>query len=88
MNIKPLRNRVRLKPQEAEVKTNSGLYISDSAKETPLTAEVIAVGDGELVKTIKPGQKVIHESYGGSEIKFNGEKHLIMDVKDILAIVE
>ncbi len=87
MKIKPLGNRVLLKPIEAEERTKSGLYIPESAKEKPLQAEVIAVGDGDLVK-VKPGQTVIHESYGGSEIKIDGEKHLIMDVKDILAVVE
>jgi chaperonin GroES len=87
MKIRPLGNRVLLKPIEAEEKTKSGLYIPDSAKEKPLTAEVVAVGDGELVK-VKIGQKVIHESYGGSEVKIEGVKHVIMDVKDILAIVE
>ncbi|MCM2325188.1 MAG: co-chaperone GroES [Candidatus Woesearchaeota archaeon] len=87
MKIRPLGNRVLLKPIEAEEKTKSGLYIPDSAKEKPLTAEVVSVGDGELVK-VKVGQKVIHESYGGSEVKIEGVKHVIMDVKDILAIVE
>ena len=87
MNIKPLGNRVLLKPIEAEQKTKSGLYIPDSAKEKPLQARVIAVGNGDKVK-VKPGQTVIYESFGGSELKINNEKHLIMDVKDILAIVE
>jgi len=87
MKIKPLGNRVLLRPLEAEEKTKSGIYIPDSAKEKPLEAKVIAVGDGELIK-VKPGDKVIYESFGGSEIKINGEKHIIMDVKDILAIVE
>lgn len=87
MNIKPLGNRVLLKPIEAEQKTKSGLYIPDSAKEKPLQATVIAVGDGDKVK-VKPGQTVIYESFGGSELKINNEKHLIMDVKDILAVVE
>ena len=87
MKIKPLGNRVLLKLIEAEEKTKSGLYIPDSAKEKPLQAKVIAVGDGDKVK-VKPGQTVIYESFGGSEIKINNEKHLIMDVKDILAVVE
>ncbi len=87
MKIKPLGNRVLLKPIEAEEKTKSGLYIPDSAKEKPLQAKVIAVGDGKDLK-VKVGDRVIYESFGGSEIKINNEKHLIMDVKDILAIVE
>ena len=87
MKIRPLGNRVLLKPIEAETRTKSGLYIPESAKEKPLQAEVLAVGEGELVK-VKVGDKVIHESYGGSEVNINGEKHIIMDIKDILAIVE
>jgi chaperonin GroES len=87
MKIKPLGNRVLLRPIEVEEKTKSGLYIPDSAKEKPLTATVVAVGDGELVK-IKIGDNVIHESYGGSEITIEGMKHMLMDVKDILAVVE
>ena len=86
MQIKPLGNRILLKPIEAEEKTKSGLYIPDSAKEKPLTAKVIAVGSGELIK-VKPGQKVIYESFGGSEIKIKGDKHLLIDIKDILAVV-
>jgi len=87
MKIRPLGNRVLLKPIEAEEKTKSGLYIPDSAKEKPLQAEVIAVGDAETIK-VKVGQKVIYESYGGSEIKIDGVKHMLMDIKDILAVVE
>ncbi|MEK6916493.1 MAG: co-chaperone GroES [Nanoarchaeota archaeon] len=94
MKIKPLGNRVLLKPIDAEVKTKSGLYIPESAKENPLEAEVVAVGSGEYIDgklipiSIKAGQKVIYESFGGSEVKIDGIKHKIMDVKDILAIVE
>jgi len=87
MKIKPLGNRVLIRPIEAEEKTASGLYIPDSAKEKTLHAEVIAVGEGELVK-VKPGDKVIHETYGGSEIEIDGKKHIVMDIKDILALVE
>ena len=88
MNIKPLGNRVLLRPQEAEERTKSGLYIPDSAKEKPLTAQVVAVGNGPMVASIQVGQNVIHESFGGSEVKIAGIKHIIMDVKDILEIVE
>ncbi len=88
MNIKPLGNRILLKPQEAEERTKSGLYIPESAKEKPLIAQVIAVGNGPLVNMIKVGQNVIHENFGGSEVKIAGARHIIMDVKDILAIVE
>ena len=90
MKLKPLGNRVLLKPILAEEKTKSGIYIPESAKEKPVEAEVVAVGNGKDVveSGIKPGNKVIHESYGGSEVKINGEKHILMEIKDVLAIVE
>jgi chaperonin GroES len=87
MKIKPLGNRVLLKPVEAEEKTKSGIYIPDSAKEKPLEAVVIAVGEGKDIK-VKPGDKIIYESFGGSEVKIEGVKHILMDVKDVLAIIE
>ncbi|MBN2457571.1 co-chaperone GroES [Candidatus Woesearchaeota archaeon] len=87
MKLRPLGNRVLIKPIEAEERTKSGLYIPDTAKEKPLQAKVVAVGDGKDMK-VKAGDIVIYESYGGSEVKINGEKHIIMDVKDILAVVE
>jgi len=87
MKIKPLGNRALLKPLEIEEKTKSGLYIPESAKENLLQAEVIAVGDGKDVK-VKVGDRVIYESFGGSEIKISEQKHIIIDVKDILAVVE
>ena len=86
MKIKPLGNRVLLKPKETEDKTKSGIYIPESAKEKTLEGEVIAVGDGKEVK-VKEGDHVIYESFGGTEIKIDGKKHLIMETKDILAIV-
>jgi len=94
MKIKPLGNRVLLKPSEAEEKTKSGLYIPEAAKEKTLEAEVVAVGEGEYKDgkhvpiTLKVGDKVIHESYGGSEVKLNGVKHILMDIKDVLAVIE
>ncbi len=95
MKVKPLGNKVLLRPVEAEEKTKSGLYIPESAKEKPLHGEVIAVGPGELDENgkrktmdVKVGDKVIYESFGGSEVKLDGVKHILMDIKDILAIVD
>lgn len=87
MNIKPLGMRVLVKPIEAEEKTKSGIYIPDSAKEKPVQAKVVAVGDGKDM-TLKVGDVVIYETYGGHEVKVNGEKHMILEFKDILAKVE
>lgn len=87
MKIRPLGDRVLLRPKETEEKTKSGLYIPDSAKEKTLEATIVAVGDGELIK-VKVGDKVIYESYGGTEVKVEGKKHILMDAKDILAVLE
>lgn len=87
MKIKPLGMRVLIRPEEAEEKTKSGLYIPESAKEKSLQAVVVAVGDGKDI-TVKAGDKVIYETFGGHEIKIDGVKHLLLDVKDILAKVE
>ncbi|MBN1503003.1 co-chaperone GroES [Candidatus Woesearchaeota archaeon] len=87
MKIKPLGNRVLIKPKEAENKTKSGIYIPDSAKEKTVQGEVVAVGDGKEV-TVKAGDIVVYESYGGQEVEIDGKKHLIMEMKDVLAIVK
>ncbi|MCF7862154.1 co-chaperone GroES [Candidatus Woesearchaeota archaeon] len=87
MSIKPLKDRVLIKPKETEEKTAGGIYIPDSAKEKTQEAEVIAVGTDEKMP-VKTGDKVIYESYAGTEVKINGKKHLIIQVKDILAKLE
>ncbi|GAB6393879.1 MAG: co-chaperone GroES [Bacteroidales bacterium] len=89
MNIKPLADRVLIKPSAAEEKTVSGIIIPDSAKEKPLKGEVIAVGNGtkdeEMV--VKQGNLVLYGKYAGTEIELSGEKYLIMRQSDILAII-
>jgi len=88
MNIRPLADRVLVKPAAAEEKTISGIIIPDSAKEKPLKGDVIAVGNGtkdeEMV--VKEGDKVLYGKYAGTEIEIDGEKYLIMRQSDILAI--
>lgn len=90
MNIKPLADRVLVKPAAAEEKTVSGIIIPDTAKEKPLKGDVVAVGKGtkdeEMV--VKQGDKVLYGKYAGTEIEIDGEKHLIMRQSDILAIIE
>ncbi|MBD3203312.1 co-chaperone GroES [Candidatus Woesearchaeota archaeon] len=95
MKVKPLGNKVLVKPKEAETKTEAGIYIPDSAKEKTQKGEILAVGPGKIddkgkrqEMPVKVGDKVMYESYGGTEIKIEGKKHLIMDVKDILAKIE
>ncbi|MDR2496862.1 MAG: co-chaperone GroES [Tannerellaceae bacterium] len=89
MNIKPLADRVLIKPSAAEEKTVSGIIIPDSAKEKPLKGEVIAVGNGtkdeEMV--LKAGNVVLYGKYAGTEIEIDGDKLLIMRQSDILAII-
>ncbi|MDR3141001.1 MAG: co-chaperone GroES [Tannerellaceae bacterium] len=89
MKIKPLADRVLVKPAAAEEKTVGGIIIPDSAKEKPLKGEVVAAGNGtkdeEMV--VKPGDPVLYGKYAGTEIELDGEKYLIMRQSDILAII-
>ena len=89
MNIRPLADRVLIKPAAAEEKTVSGIIIPDSAKEKPLKGEVIAVGNGtkdeEMVVAV--GNTVLYGKYAGQELEWEGEKYLIMKQSDILAII-
>jgi chaperonin GroES len=89
MNIKPLADRVLVKPAPAEERTIGGIIIPDSAKEKPLKGEVIAVGNGtkdeEMV--LKPGDNVLYGKYSGTELDLEGTKYLIMRQADVLAII-
>jgi chaperonin GroES len=95
-NIKPLFDNVLVKPLEAENKTESGILLPDSAKEKPQMGEVMAVGpgvmdDGKIVSgsmQIKVGQKVMYKKWGGNEIKVGTEEWMIVEQKDILAVIE
>ena len=90
MNLKPLSDRVLIKPTPAEEVTMSGIIIPDSAKEKPLKGQVLAVGNGtkdeEMI--LKEGDQVLFGKYAGSEIEFEGEKYLIMRQSDVLAIIK
>ena len=90
MNIKPLADRVLIKPTAAEEVTVSGIIIPDSAKEKPLKGTVIAAGNGtkdeEMV--VKEGDVVLYGKYAGTEIEVEGETYLIMRQTDILAVCE
>ncbi|MDY6296991.1 MAG: co-chaperone GroES [Alloprevotella sp.] len=89
MNIKPLADRVLIKPAPAEEKTMGGIIIPDTAKEKPLQGEVLAVGNGtkdeEMV--LKAGDRVLYGKYSGTEVELEGEKYLIMRQSDVLAII-
>jgi chaperonin GroES len=93
-NIKPLGDRVLVKPLEEKEISKGGIIIPDSAKEKPQEAQVVALGtgkrddDGKLVEfTVKVGDKVLVSKYGGTEVKVDGESYTIMREDDILGII-
>ena len=94
-NIKPLFDYVLIKPLEGEDKTPSGILLPDSAKEKPQSGMIMAVGSGgitddgkTLAMIVKVGQKVMYKKWGGNEIKVGTEEWLLVEQKDILAVVE
>jgi chaperonin GroES len=95
MKIRPLHDRVIVKRIEEEETTKGGIIIPDTAKEKPSEGKVVAVGNGKLLENgklqpleVKKGNKVLFGKYAGTEIKIEGEEHLIMREDDIIAIVE
>ena len=93
MVLKPLADRVVLKPVEAEEKTKGGIVLPDTAKDKPQEGEVVAVGPGRLLDNgtkvpmeVKVGDRVIYSKYSGSEIKIDGDEYLIVRESDILAV--
>jgi chaperonin GroES len=93
VNLKPLEDRIVVKPSEGEERTASGLVIPDTAKEKPQEGEVIAVGPGRFEDgtrvplDVNVGDTVIYSKYGGTEVKLGGEDYLILSARDVLAIV-
>jgi chaperonin GroES len=95
MKIRPLQDRVIVKRIAEEDKTKGGIIIPDTAKEKPQQGKIIAVGkgkvndDGKLIPLdVKVGDKILFAKYSGSEIKLDGEEHLIMREEDILGVLE
>ena len=96
MNLKPLEDRIVVKPNEAEQTTASGLVIPDTAKEKPQQGEVLAVGGGkrseqtgEIIPVdVKVGDTVLYSKYGGTEITIDGDDLLVLSARDVLAIVD
>lgn len=94
MKIRPLHDRILVKRLDAEQKTKGGIIIPDSAKEKPIEATVIAVGNGRTNDKgevrpleVKAGDRVLFGKYGGTEVKIDGEEHLILREDDVLAIL-
>ena len=96
MNLQPLDDRIVVRPGDAEATTASGLVIPDTAKEKPQQGEVLAVGEGRwddagakrIPVDIKVGDVVVYSKYGGTEITVDGQDVLILNGRDVLAIVE
>ena len=95
MKLKPLEDRVVVKPQEAEAVTAGGIVLPESAKEKPLMGKVVAVGDGKLLDSgargemsVKKGNTVLYGKYGGSEVEVDGVEYKILRESELLGIVE
>ncbi len=93
MNLKPLGDRIIIKKMEVEEKTKSGIVLPSTAKEQPLMAEIVAIGDEILndekrKDQVKVGDKVIFSKYAGTEVKVDAEELTILKLMDILAVVE
>ena len=92
--IKPLEDRVLVQPLEAETTTASGLVIPDTAKEKPQEGKVVATGPGRIDDSgnripldVAEGDVVIFSKYGGTEVKYSGQEYLLLNARDILAVV-
>jgi len=95
VTIKPLEDRILVQPLEAETTTASGLVIPETAKEKPQEGKVLAIGPGRVddkgvrvPMDIKVGDVVIYSKYGGTEVKYSGEDYLLLNARDVLAVVE
>ena len=96
MKVRPLGDKILVKRDEAATKTDSGIFLPESAKDKPKQGKVMAVGNGILNKdkgtyvpfTVKKGDTVIFSSYSGTEVKIDGDPYLIMTEEEILGIVE
>lgn len=94
MNVKPLADRVLVKPIDPEEKQQGGIIIPDTAKEKPQEGEIVAVGPGKVNDSgtkvdmeVKKGDRVLYGKYSGTEVTIDGDEYLIMRESDILAIV-
>ncbi len=95
MAVKPLEDRVLVKPIEAESITASGIYLPESAKEKPVQGKVVATGPGKLLDngqratmSIKKGNTVVYGKYAGTEVEIKGDKHLIMRESELLGVLD
>lgn len=94
-SVKPLFDNVLIKPLDEETRTPSGILLPETAKEKPQIGQIMAVGTGgvdekgnKTVIVVKVGQKVMYKKWGGNEVKVNSEEWLLVEQKDILAVIE
>ena len=94
-SIRPLQDRVIVKRVKEEEKTKGGIIIPDTAKEKPIEGEVVAVGNGKVLEDgkvrpldVKPGDHILFGKYSGTEVKLDGEEHVMLTEDDVLAVVE
>ncbi len=90
MKVKPLADRVLVKNDKAETKTSSGIIIPEAAQEKTQTATVVEIGPGteDVKMTVKVGDRIMYDKYAGTQIKIDGEDHLILKMDDIIAVIE
>ena len=95
MSVKPLEDRILIKPLEAETKTASGIFLPESAKEKPMHGKVVALGPGKLLDNgerikpaVKKGDTVVYGRYAGTEIEIKNVKHLIVRESELLGLLE
>ncbi len=95
MSVKPLEDRVLIKPNDPETKTESGIYLPETAKEKPMQGTIVAVGPGKLLDSgervapsVKKGDVVVFGKYAGTEIEIKNVKHMIMRESDLLGLIE
>jgi chaperonin GroES len=87
MKVKPLADRVIVKLEKSETKSAGGIIIPDTAQEKTQQGVVVEVGDDKEVIKVSPGQKILYDKYAGTQIKIEGEDHLILKMQDILAVI-
>ena len=95
MSVNPLEDRVLVRPIEADSRTESGIYLPESAKEKPMQGEVVAMGPGKLLDNgerikpaVKKGDTVVYSKYAGTEVEIKNETHLIVRESELLGVVE
>ena len=95
MSVKPLEDRILIKPLEAQSKTASGIFLPESAKEKPMQGKIIAAGNGKskddgkrVPLDVKAGDLILFGKYSGQEIKLDGEEYLIMREDEVLAVID